>query len=495
LVNQAEIHRKSKSSVAEGRHEAVRQIGINIAELPDKEQAWADLHQLTKDEDRFVREGAARSLGQVFQHVPDKEQAWADLHRLTKDEFNNVRLNAAFLLCRVFPHAPDKEQAWADLHRLTKDEDCYVQEGAAKSLVQVFQHVPDREQTWTDLIRLTKGKFISVRLSAAPFLGQVFQHVPDKGQAWTDLIRLTKHEDSFVRVFANHSLGNASIFRATEAEREEGFRKELERALEFFERASTETTPFFKPSNFCLLFYRSFYTITFKKQESEAEVRRYLDAAKSLTRGSENKEKLLEAIENLADALKEVYAVRETDFDIMKRDLNAYRRYCDRAADLLGTTEGKAPRATKLIRRGLPIIDQRIKELLDGIDKETTILCDAAGGTEAEEFVNPTCKDIAELIKIRNPIELDKRIKGLIPNLRYLVKNLPERERDFGYDKIESLNNEEYLEDKLSLINEIIVFAIPHISMSEDLERVEKKLDDIMISLELGIREELTVTV
>jgi len=76
-----------------------------------------------------------------------------------------------------------------------------------------------------------------------------------------------------------------------------------------------------------------------------------------------------------------------------------------------------------------------------------------------------------------------------------MVENLPERERDFGYDKIETLNKEDYLEDKLSLLNEIIVFVAPHISMSKDLERLENKLDDILISLEPGIREELTVTV
>jgi hypothetical protein len=179
----------------------------------------------------------------------------------------------------------------------------------------------------------------------------------------------------------------------------------------------------------------------------------------------------------------------------MKRDLNAYRRYCDQAADLLDTTEEKAPGATKMIRMGLPIIGQRIKELLDGIEKETTILCDAASGTEAEEFVNPTCKGVRELIKIRNPIELDNRINDLIPNLTFMVENLPERARDFGYDKIEILDKEEYLEDKLSLVNEIIVFVIPHISISKDLERLENKLDDITISLEPGIREELTVTV
>jgi HEAT repeat protein len=398
------------------------------------------------------------------------------------------------LLCHWVPHFPDKKQSWTDLHRLTHDEDSFVRKRATESLGTIFLHVPDKKQAWADLHRLALDEDSFIRCGAAESLGSAFPHVPDKKQAWTDLHRLAHDRDKNTLVLANHSLGRAYIFRATEAESEEEFRKELENALSFFEKASAEAI-YINPSKFCLPFYRSFYTLTFKEQESEAEVQRYLAEAKSATKGSENKEQLLEAIENLADALKEVQDLRETDFGILKRDLNAYRRYCDRAADLLDTTAEKAPGATKLIRKGLPIIGQRIEELLDGIDKETTILCDAARGTEAEEFVNPTCKEVRELIKIRNPIELDKRINGLIPNLRFMVEKLPERERDIGYDKIEILDKEEYLEDKLSLINEIIVFVIPQISMSKDLERLGNKLDDITIYLEPGIREELSVTI
>jgi len=221
LVDQAELHRKSLSSAVEERKEALKQIVINFAELPDK-QAWNDMHRLSQDEDSFVRYEAARSLGSAFSQVQDKEQAWADLHRLTKDEDSIVRAGAAWSLGRAFSQVLDKEQAWADLHRLTKDEDS------------------------------------SGRIIAAMSLGSAFSQVPDKEQAWIDMIRLTKDEDSNVRVYANHYLGRASVFRATEAEREEDFRKELETALCFFEKASTEAT-FINPAEFCLPFYRSFY--------------------------------------------------------------------------------------------------------------------------------------------------------------------------------------------------------------------------------------------
>jgi hypothetical protein len=98
LINQVEIHRKSLSSEVEERREAVEQIRINVAELPDKEQAWADLLRLTKDKDIIVKLSAASSLGHVFSDVPDKKKAWTDLLRVTKDEDRFVRFNAVLSL-------------------------------------------------------------------------------------------------------------------------------------------------------------------------------------------------------------------------------------------------------------------------------------------------------------------------------------------------------------------------------------------------------------
>ncbi len=500
MVNQVEIHRKSRSNIEDKRGDAVTQLRINFAEFPSKDQAWADLLHLSQDENNDVRLEATRSLSLVFSRDHDKDRAWTDMIRLIQDDYSY----AFCVIDSAFPYVPNKKKAWLDIHRLTFK--WLIASDVVYVIISIFRFIPDKEQAWNDLIALAndegafddvdeEGKVRQRTVWAALYaLGSAFPHVPNKEKALDDIYRLSQDKESQVRIHANYSLCRAYIFKATETESEDNFRKELENALKAFERSSEDSYSN-TTAKFCFPFYRSFYTLTFNKQESEAEVQRYLAEAKSATEGSANKEKLLEAIENLANALKEVHDARKTDFDIMKRDLNAYRRYCDRAADLLDTTEEKAPGATKLIRKGLPIFNQRIKELLDGIAKETKILCDAASGIEAEEFVKPTCKEVKELIKIRNPIELDKRIAGLIPNLRFMVENLPEQERNFGYNKIEILNKEDYLEDKLSLINEIIVFVAPHISMSKDLGRLENKLDDIMISLEPGVREELSVTV
>ena len=65
--------------------------------------------------------------------------------------------------------------------------------------------------------------------------------MPDKQQAWNDLNKLTNDEDSDVRAYANHSLGKVSIFKASQAEKEEDYKKELEKAIEFFEKAAQES--------------------------------------------------------------------------------------------------------------------------------------------------------------------------------------------------------------------------------------------------------------
>src|SRR5664280_2189409 len=102
-----------------------------------------------------------------------------------------------------------------------------------------------------------------VRRRAVEALGSVFSHVPDKEQAWNDLHRLATDENSLVISFTNLSLGKVSIFKASKTEKEEDYKKELERAIEFFEIAAQESTPECNTqSKFCLPFYRAFYTLT-----------------------------------------------------------------------------------------------------------------------------------------------------------------------------------------------------------------------------------------
>ena len=54
----------------------------------------------------------------------------------------------------------------------------------------------------------------------------------------------------------------------------EDYKKELEKAIEFFEIAAKESPSWLNPAQFCLPFYRSFHTIIFKKQEAKEEVKK-----------------------------------------------------------------------------------------------------------------------------------------------------------------------------------------------------------------------------
>jgi HEAT repeat protein len=532
LIDQAEIHRKSKSIRVKKRKEAIEQLDHNFAVLPDKEAAWQDLIRLTRDKDRDVRCGAAGLLdaafphlsrdyraqawqdllqfedryvrglatvllGTAFPHLPEahREQAWQDLIQLTGDKERPVRMGAARSLGTAFPHLPEahRGQAWADLHRLTEDEDIPVRYGATLALGAAYPHLPEdyRAQAWADLHRLTEDEIMDVRWGAAASLGAAFPHLSEahRAQARADLIRLTGDEHADVRLYANHALGKVSVLKATETDSEDEFKKELETALAFFDAASQELTDF-NPARFCSLFYHSYYAITFQRS-AEDEVQRYLIEAKRAAEGSASKEQLLEAVENLADALKEVQDLRGMDFDVIKRDLNAYRRYCDRAAELLEVTEEQAPGATRLIRRGLPIIDQRIKEILEEIQEKTAEVCRHAKGTSLEPLGYEINQIGKNLLLIRDPIGLEKGVENLLSVVSDICDKMPGEERGEACELLKKAKAETYIEDRIDLIN-IVLGKIPaQIRMIG----LEKKIDASIIFLKPGIREELTVTV
>ncbi len=338
-------------------------------------------------------------------------------------------------------------------------------------------------------------KGIVVRLVAARSFGVAYPYVPDKKEAFEDLHRLTLDIDSGVRAAANHSLGRASIFKATEVGSKDEFRKELENALNFFEKSAIEATYYSNPAIFCFPFYRSFYTITFKKLRAESEIQKYLVEARNAVEGSESKKNLLEAIENLANALKEAQKAYEKGLDGMKCDLNAYRRYCERATDILDSAEGKVPGATKLIRRGLPIIDQKIKEILTKIQENAKVLCKQTKDTPLEDLGKEVNRVSQTFPLIRDPIGLEKEFINLWTALSSICAKMPEEEREEACELLKKAGDEPYIEDKLPLINMVLSKISSQISAAKNIETVEKKLDEIMVSLKPGIREELVISV
>jgi hypothetical protein len=204
--------------------------------------------------------------------------------------------------------------------------------------------------------------------------------------------------------------------------------------------------------------------LTFQNEETEAEVQKYIAEAKNAVEGSESKEKLLEAVENLGNALKEIRKVR--DFSDIKSDLNAYRRYCDRACELLETTDKKAPGASRLIRKGLPIIDGTIKEILGELKAKSREVCIQTKDKPQNKIAAELYSDIKKL-DAENPIKFECQIELLIDSLKMKIPNVKGNEHII--EKIEALR---ILSDSdyNSLISKLIpiIGAIPQVVIGRD---------------------------
>jgi len=499
LVDHEEIHNQCLSDDPMERIFALEQIKNFFSSFPDKLKAWNDLHILTKDESTNVRSSAAKALGFAFSHVPDKQQAWNDLHRLTGNESSSVRYSSAQALGSAFSHVPDKQQAWNDLLRLTNDGDMAVRSETVEVLGSVFFQVPDKRQAWSDLYRLSEDFNIEVRSKAAEALGSTFFHMPDKQKALKDLTKLTNAYDMFVRPKAYHSLGRVSIFMASQAETDEDYKKKLEKAIEFFETAAKEGSSIrSNPAQFCLPFYRSFHSIIFKKQEAKEEVNKYLGEAKAAIEGSESKKQLFEAVENLSKALKEVQNLENMDLPEMKSKLNFYRIYCERAAELMKDTDEKAPYATEVLRKALPILDRNLKGLIEEIQEKARTAYRESIKTATEEIAYSICREVQEW-EIGSQEEMACNVENLIFTLESNFLKISENQ--YIFNKIQQIREQKNVARQLAIISTIIPL-IPKAYMEQkideiknDIREVSKKMDCLIIYLEPGIKEEVEISV
>jgi hypothetical protein len=140
----------------------------------------------------------------------------------------------------------------------------------------------------------------------------------------------------------------------------------------------------------------------------------------------------------------------------MKSDINAYRCYCDRACELLDTTEDKAPGASRLIRKGLPIIDERIKGIIAEIQEKAKALCKQVKYTDYKEIGQQVNNVGQELTKIRDPIGLEKSVNNMLIPLSAMCEKMPKTERGEACELLEKIKQEQYVEDKLPLINMLL---------------------------------------
>ncbi|AKB24488.1 hypothetical protein MSMTP_1019 [Methanosarcina sp. MTP4] len=300
-----------------------------------------------------------------------------------------------------------------------------------------------------------------------------------------------------MRVNAYHSLGRISIYKASQSGSEESYLELLKTAIEFFEKAAKEPT-WYNPSKFCFPFYRSFYTIiSAKKQEAKDEVEKYLSEAKSKIGRSENKRLLFEAVENLSNALKEVQNLENMDLEAKKGELNFYRKYCEQAAELMKNTEEKAPSATIVMRKGLPILDRNLKSLLEEIQQKADTACQISKGQVKK--VACAVKEEVQRWEISNQEEMTFYAKNLCRALKLIIPQIPENE--FIHNEIDKALAERDLVN-LFTITSTFIGSIPTLKMvSDKLNNLEKlvievnsKVDELIIISKPGISEEFVIS-
>ncbi|WP_342304962.1 hypothetical protein [Methanolobus sp. ZRKC5] len=458
------------------RYKATEVLGLVFSQIPDKQEAWEELRRLINDKNRNVRAKATKVLGLIFSQIPDKQQAWEELDGRFSDRDSHVRVWATHTLGLVFFQVPDKHEAWGDLHWSTNDNDSYVRWHSISAIKSAFFHIPYKQQAWSDLIKLTTDEDRNVRSKATDALGSVYCNISDDQQAWSDLHGLTNSEYKSVRIYANCSLGKASIYKASQAKKEEDYKLELEKAISFFEKSAQETVSWTNnPSQFCLPFYLSFHTIIFEKQNAENEVERHLIQARNSIKGSKSKELLIEAVNNLSNALKEVHNLESMDLELMKDELNFYRKHCESAVELMRDTEKTAPYATATMRKGLPLLDRYLKELIDEIKKRSKGACKESKGTDAEEIVCEISTKIQNVIsdEQRQYIEI---LEDIVSILR--IKIPPISENEFLLNKIQAIDNKDIAAEKYRDLP-LIISIIPNMKVvsEKELNRKLLKLD------------------
>ncbi len=361
----------------------------------------AEIHTKAYSSRAEDRQEAAELFEGEFSELPDTPQAWRDLIRLTQDQNSNVRRRSVDALKFVFPHLTDKIQGWKDLHVLIQNRDEYLRRGIANAL------------------------------------GLALTYLPDKPQVWEDLIRLTQDEDAQVRTYAYYSLGRAYVLKATKNENKDAFREDLSAAITYFEKSSKQQA-LFNPADFCLPFYRSYYAITFQG-DREDEIKKYLGMAKQAVGGSESRAELLESVENLAKALQGSRNLKDKSLEEIVNELNAYRWYCEKAAEHLATAEESAPGAVELMRRCNPLLEERIQAIIIEIQKKAQQICQTTGGSGskfeslATDAKSLSTGDIVESIRASNRI---------VTKIREFCGLLPESEKSLVLGLLEGADQE-----------------------------------------------------
>lgn len=167
------------------------------------------------------------------------------------------------------------------------------------------------------------------------------------------------------------------------------------------------------------------------------------------------------------------------DLEAMKGELNFYRKYCERAAELMRDTEESTPYATEVLRKGLPILDRNLKGIIEEIQKKAKIISEQTKGTRFEELGEELHRSGLSLLQVRDLVGFRKQIQNLENKLSVMCSKLPEGQKGEACELLGTLREEHSIEDKIPLINDILSKFSYQLDVINCLNRIEARLDKL----------------
>jgi len=164
----------------------------------------------------------------------------------------------------------------------------------------------------------------------------------------------------------------------------------------------------------------------------------------------------------------------------MKGELNFYRKYCENAAELMRDTEETAPFATAAMRRGLPLLDRKLKDIIKEIKEKAKTVCQEAKGTPAE-YAACAVNDFAKKLKIGSPEYLVAQIENLVFLLKSYIPKI--EENNLILDRIDKILKEEDMVIQYTLLNSLIPQII-NIQVSEKTAPILREIEYLRVSVD-----------
>lgn len=151
--------------------------------------------------------------------------------------------------------------------------------------------------------------------------------------------------------------------------------------------------------------------------------------------------------------------------------------------------EVSAPFAIGTMRKGLPILDRNLKELLEEIQKKAKIACQVSQGTPTQEIACSVRREVQKW-EISSQEEMSWYVENLIFTLELTIPRTPINQNFF--ERINQIREEKDIVKQYAIVCTIIPL-IPRVSIDEKINNVEQGINDIKKSV--GIVNENTTII